>query len=125
MFGGVAVGPTHGIMVVVALVKEPCQFQPLADKADLGLNMVQTIIITGDCGGNSGLCRTRFVPHPERQKRMSGWLQQLSGPGRGELLQQQSILPPTSIWINSIHAYSCTKGFRDAIFPCVARYPLD
>lgn len=44
MFGKVAVGPTHGIMIVVALVKELCQFQPLAEKADLGLNMVQTII---------------------------------------------------------------------------------
>ena len=125
MFGGVAVVPAHGIRVVVAVVKEPCQFQPLAEKADLGLNMVQIIIIIGDCGGSRGLCRTRFVPHPERQKRMSGWLQQLSGPWRGVPLQQQSILLPTSIRINSIHAYSCTKGFCDAIFPCDARYLLD
>jgi hypothetical protein len=38
MSGGVAVGPTHGKMAVVAAVKEHCQFQPMDDGADCLLN---------------------------------------------------------------------------------------
>ena len=33
MFIGMAVGPTLCIKVVVAVVKKPCQLQPLADEA--------------------------------------------------------------------------------------------
>ena len=33
MFGGVTIGPTLGEEVVVAVVEEPCQLQPLADEA--------------------------------------------------------------------------------------------
>ena len=38
MSGGVAIGPTHGIKVVMAVVEEPYQFQPLDDGADCLLN---------------------------------------------------------------------------------------
>ena len=38
LFGGVTIGPTHGIKVVVAVEREPCQFQPLDDGADCLLN---------------------------------------------------------------------------------------
>ena len=32
-FGGMAVGPTFGVEVIVAVMEEPYQLQPLADKA--------------------------------------------------------------------------------------------